>query len=436
MRYHWHCNSCGKNFEYSDGSDEIEDVVIPARGHVLYFCQGYEETCEARGERNHYRCENCNKIFLDEKGTQEITKEDLIIPPNDNHNLNFNQGHAATCQNEGRKDYYRCSTCGRYFLDEKGTQEVIDPDKELRIPRTNHKWIKFTESGVAGGSDIPTDGKTYPIEKFMTVYKVASCEFCGLREFYTQATYILTVNAHKATLKYGQSTTGIKVTEMNSSDYLKSVTSKNTSIVKVSDVSKKGTFKLTAGKKSGKTLVHIELASGLAADVQITVQSGTVKTNYITGLKKSVNVSKGKTYTLKPTLDPITSQEKVTYSSSNTKVATVNIKGVITGKAAGTAKITVKSGSKKVTITVKVAKVKTKKLSGVPSSKTVKKGKTFTIKASVTPKNSDEKVTYKTSNKKIATVTSKGVVKGIKKGTATVTVQSGSKKQTCKVTVK
>lgn len=436
VRYHWHCNSCGKNFEYSDGSDEIEDVVIPARGHVLYFCQGYEETCEARGERNHYRCENCNKIFLDEKGTQEITKEDLIIPPNDNHNLNFNQGHAATCQNEGRKDYYRCSTCGRYFLDEKGTQEVTDPDKELRVPKTDHKWIEVTETGGGTSYGIPDDGKTYPIKQYQVIYKEVRCKFCGLRQSHDQITYALIVNAHKATLKYGQSTTGIKVTEMNSSDYLKSVTSKNTSIVKVSDVSKKGTFKLTAGKKSGKTLVHIELASGLAADVQITVQSGTVKTNYITGLKKSVNVSKGKTYTLKPTLDPITSQEKVTYSSSNTKVATVNSKGVITGKAAGTAKITVKSGSKKVTITVKVAKVKTKKLSGVPSSKTVKKGKTFTIKASVTPKNSDEKVTYKTSNKKIATVTSKGVVKGIKKGTATVTVQSGSKKQTCKVTVK
>lgn len=436
VRYHWHCNSCGKNFEYSDGSDEIEDIVIPAIGHDMYFEEGYEATCRREGRKDYYHCSNCGKNFLNENGKQEVTQEELIIPKKNDHTLEFHQGHIATCQSEGLKDYYQCTTCGKLFLDENGTQEVIDPDKELRIPRTNHKWIKFIESGVAGGSEVPTDGKTYPIEKFMTVYKVASCEFCGLREFYTQATYILTVNAHKATLKYGQSTTGIKVIEMNADDYLKSVTSRNTSIVKVSDVSKKGTFKLTAGKKSGKTLVHIELASGLTADVQITVQSGTVKTNYITGLKKSVNVSKGKTYTLKPTLDPITSQEKVTYSSSNTKVVTVSSKGVITGKAAGTAKITVKSGSKKVIVTVKVTKVKTKKLSGVPSAKTVKKGKTFTIKASVTPKNSDEKVTYKTSNKKIATVTSKGVVKGIKKGTATITVQSGSKKQTCKVTVK
>ena len=47
-----------------------------------------------------------------------------------------------------------------------------------------------------------------------------------------------------------------------------------------------------------------------------------------------------------------------------------------------------------------------------------------------------KKITFKSSNKKVATVTSKGVVKGLKKGTATITVQSGSKKMTCKVTVK
>ena len=62
--------------------------------------------------------------------------------------------------------------------------------------------------------------------------------------------------------------------------------------------------------------------------------------------------------------------------------------------------------------------------------------KSFKIKAIATPKNTDEKITFKSSNKKVATVTSKGVVKGLKKGTATITVQSGSKKMTCKVTVK
>ena len=69
---------------------------------------------------------------------------------------------------------------------------------------------------------------------------------------------------------------------------------------------------------------------------------------------------------------PVTSKEKVTYSSSNKKVATVSSKGVIKAKKAGTAKITVKSGSKKVVVTVKVTGVKTTNLSGVPAAKSVR----------------------------------------------------------------
>ena len=146
---------------------------------------------------------------------------------------------------------------------------------------------------------------------------------------------------------------------------------------------------------------------------------------------------RGSNVTLKPVLDPITSQDKITYSTSNKSIATVSSKGVVIGKKAGTAKITVKAGSKKTVVTVKVTpKVKTTKLSGVPKTKTVSRGKTFTIKATATPKNTEEKITYKSSNSRVATVTSKGVVKGIKKGNATITVQSGSKKLTCKVTVR
>ena len=67
------------------------------------------------------------------------------------------------------------------------------------------------------------------------------------------------------------------------------------------------------------------------------------------------------------------------------------------------------------------------------------KGKTLTLKATVSPSNATNKsVTWKTSNKNIATVTSKGVAKGAKRGTATITVttKDGKKAATCKVTVK
>ena len=77
--------------------------------------------------------------------------------------------------------------------------------------------------------------------------------------------------------------------------------------------------------------MDINLKSGVSVAVMITVQKGKVSTRYITNLK-STRIYKGKTVTLKPVLDPITSQDKVTYSTSNKNIATVNSKGVVTGK--------------------------------------------------------------------------------------------------------
>ena len=71
---------------------------------------------------------------------------------------------------------------------------------------------------------------------------------------------------------------------------------------------------------------------------------------------------------------------------------------------------------------------------------TVMRGKTAALKVTVSPSNANNKtLKWTTSNKAVATVTSRGVVKGIKKGTATITATAtdGSKKKvTCKVTVK
>ena len=269
------------------------------------------------------------------------------------------------------------------------------------------------------------------------------CSVCGtvLEKQNTIAkvpgTIYLTASSLK--MKTGQSTTAFKATGFSEGDYVTAVTSNKPRTVKVTNVNKNGTFKLTAGKKKGSAVVTVTLASKKTASFKVTVQKAAVKTTKITTTTKSLTLAKGATYKKLASsiaVTPVTSKEKVTYSSSNKKVATVSSKGVIKAKKAGTAKITVKSGSKKVVVTVKVTGVKTTNLSGVPAAKSVSKGKSFKIKAIATPKNTDEKITFKSSNKKVVTVTSKGVVKGLKKGTATITVQSGSKKMTCKVTVK
>lgn len=125
------------------------------------------------------------------------------------------------------------------------------------------------------------------------------------------------------------------------------------------------------------------------------------------------------------------------YSTSNKKVARVTQKGVITAVKVGKATITATSNTgKKTRIKVTVLKAPAA-VSVKPSKKTMKVGQTVQLKASLPKKTASWKLTWTSSNKAVATVSSKGIVEAIAPGTATITVKTfNGKKATCKVTVK
>ena len=156
----------------------------------------------------------------------------------------------------------------------------------------------------------------------------------------------------------------------------------------------------------------------------------TVKNLSITAkADSSVIYTKSKTTTkINVVKDGVTGN--ATFRSSNTKVATVSANGTVKAKKAGKVNITVQVGNYKhiVKITVKKPTMKLTK-----SSAKLKKGKKVTIKVKAAPVS---KVTFKSSNKKVATVSSKGVVKAKKKGTATITVKCNGITKKFKVTVK
>ncbi|MDO4322085.1 MAG: Ig-like domain-containing protein [Lachnospiraceae bacterium] len=262
---------------------------------------------------------------------------------------------------------------------------------------------------------------------------VRTCTVCGVQETTPIAALAptMTVNTSKIPLKVKQSTTKVKVSGLAAGDYIVSWKSSNTKVAKVNS---KG--KITAQNKTGKANITITLASGLQKKVQVTVQKGAVKTSKISNVSKKLTLAKGKKYTLAPVITPITTTDKVSYSSSNKKVATVSGKGVITAKGSGKAKITVKSGSKKAVVTVTVPKTAPTGITGVKDEITLKKGKSTTLKPKLSPKGAEAKITYKSSNKKVATVNASGKIVAKKKGTAVITVTAGKVKKTCKVTVK
>ena len=120
-----------------------------------------------------------------------------------------------------------------------------------------------------------------------------------------------------------------------------------------------------------------------------------------------------------------------TYKSSNTKIATVSSTGKVKGKSKGKVTITVNGDGAEQTITLNI---KNPSIKYKEEYVTVSKGKTYKLKPTVLPRKG--KITYKSSNKKIATVSSKGTVKGIKRGTAKITASVKYKGKTYKKSIK
>ena len=215
---------------------------------------------------------------------------------------------------------------------------------------------------------------------------------------------------------YTKKTTTLKVT----TNLTGTVTWKSSN-TKVATVNSKG---VVTAKTAGKATITATL-NGKTATYKLTVKNPSIAAK----ASASTIYTKGQTSTkITVTKYGVTGTAK--FTSSNKSIATVDSKGVVKAKKAGTVKITAQVGSYKKVVTIKVRNASLKL---AKTAATVKKGKTTTIKVSAVPTG---KVTYTSSNKKVATVTSKGVVKGVKKGTATITVKCNGMTAKFKVTVK
>ena len=156
-------------------------------------------------------------------------------------------------------------------------------------------------------------------------------------------------------MKIKQTTKVLKISGMESGDYVASVVSGNSKLLKVSSYTKDGAVTLKAQKKTGKTKLTVTLAGGAVKTVNVTIQKGTVKTTKISGVPKKITLKKGKKQTLAPVLAPITTQQKVTYTTSNKESLHCDKRWCnYSEEKKVLQKVTVRSGRKKVVITVKV----------------------------------------------------------------------------------
>lgn len=204
--------------------------------------------------------------------------------------------------------------------------------------------------------------------------------------------------------------------------------------IKVASVTQDG--KVTA-KKVGKAVITVSTANGKTATCNVTVKAPAVAVKKVSLSEKKATLGVKEKFTLKAVVAPSNATKKtITWKSDKPGVASVTSKGMVTAKKAGAAKITATAGGRKATCKITVKKAPSK-ITLNASKKTLKKKKTFQLKVKLPKNTASRKITYSTTNKKVATVSSTGKIKAIKKGKATIVVKTfNGKKARIKITVK
>lgn len=195
-------------------------------------------------------------------------------------------------------------------------------------------------------------------------------------------------------------------------------------------------------KKTGVTFIQATSASGKVAVIQISVKEGLTS---VTLKPENTTIEVGQSVTLTPDFVPAVAYDKsMSWSVSDSSVAKIEAVGESSVKVTGLkGGITLVKGVAKdrgyVVSCLVTVKEKSTAVTVSPTTKYLQKGKSFTIKATVTSETAtDKSVKWSTSKKSVATVSSKGVVKGKKVGTAyiTATAKDGSGASArCKVRV-
>lgn len=199
---------------------------------------------------------------------------------------------------------------------------------------------------------------------------------------------------------------------------------------------------VVTAKAPGTAIITVKTNDGgKTASCSVSVKAKTISVTGVSLNKTSLPLLVGETEKLTATVSPSNAtNKKVTWSSSDSGVATVDSNGNVSAKKVGTAVITVttEDGGKTANCTVTVKPISVTGVSLNHTSLTMTKGDTQTLVATITPSNAtDKSVTWSSNNTSVASVSSSGVVSAKTAGTAKITVMTtdGGLTATCTVTV-
>lgn len=431
------CKKYGVRHRICKNCGDREVDVLDKVDHTWELVSTIPATCTV-GEIQHYKCSVCGE-------TKDVT---LSNPLGEHSWDNGKVTKEATCTEDGEKTY-TCTVCNTTKT------EVIPATGHQHKEVRNAKKAICTEDGYTGdtyctdcntklesGTVVNKLGHTWDngvITKEATEteegVKTYTCKTCGETK-----TEKIPVTSHH--LDQGTITKKATCTENGEKTYHCTDADCDKTYVE--------TIPATGHKfDSWKTVKAQSIYSG--AVQKRTCNACGKKETRIVGdkLKPVLKVNtpklqlKRRQKTQKFTLTDIAKGDSVkSWVSSNKKIVTVSGKPngtciIKAGKKTGSAKITITMRSNlKKTIGVKVQKkaVACTSIKNVPKKLTLKRKRSYQLKPVINPITCTYKVKYKTSNKKIVKVTSKGKITAVKKGKAKITVMVGKKKFVCMVT--
>ena len=359
------CTEAGKTVYTATATDkndtkhtDTKEVPIEAIGHTYSADPIYEWSKDYK---------TCKAIFTCDKKDDTQTVECTITSKTTDATYTAvgKVVYTATCTFKGKE----------YTCPEKKEVKGDQKDSKAKFAKTSYNLYSTQSGKVSLVSDYKQDGivsikssnpskvsvntagviKAGVVKGKAVKVTITAVVKSGktIKTVVTVAPTKITLNATSVPLQLKKSTSVIKVAKATLPG--DQIASWSTSNKKVVTVSKSG--KITA-KKVGTAVVTITMKSGATAKCKVKVQKAAVKLTKIAVNSKKVNLNlkKGpKTYQLTATKTPITVVSKVTFTTSNKKVAVVSKSGKITAKKAGKAVITVKCAKKvqKVTVVVK-----------------------------------------------------------------------------------
>ena len=155
------CGTCGKFFSDKDGKNEIakDSWVIKALGHKLTKTPAKAATCTEPGNKEYYTCGTCGKFFSDKDGKNEIAKDSWVIKAL-GHDLTETPAVTPTCAAGGNNEYWTCSVCHKVFKADKTTETTVAKETLAKDP-ANHTG--GTEQRGAVAASCMTAGRTADI---------------------------------------------------------------------------------------------------------------------------------------------------------------------------------------------------------------------------------------------------------------------------------